>query len=166
MKKLTLTLILLFFSISAFSEPARVETNNFTFELPHGWKITELSSKAKISGPNNEFLILSASNITGEGNKSKLNSIKEKLGKKIENILKSGANDPALKITSPLKKEISKKGYAIWSIRTETKDGTIFFDQYGTIGIKAIVLITIEGKLKNKSSSNVVLNAVRKIKWQ
>lgn len=152
--------------MNAAAEPVRIETNSFLFELPAGWKIIELSNQAKLNGPNNEFLIVSSYNISGEGQESGLKNIKEEFGNNIVKSMQEAANEPDLNITSPLNNQTSPNGYPVWSIRTETKDGSQFFDQYGTVGIKTVIMVTIEGHLKNKSSSEVVFHAVREIKWR
>ncbi|WP_041071695.1 hypothetical protein [Thiolapillus brandeum] len=165
MKVLITILISLGVIMNAIAEPVRIETNSFLFELPVGWKIIELSSQAKLNGPNNEFLIVSSYNISGEGKKSDLKAIKEEFGKNIVKTMQESASESDLNITSQLINQTSPNGYPIWSIHTETKDGSQFFDQFGTVGIKTAILVTIEGILKNKSSSEVVFNAVREIKW-
>ena len=165
MKLLLTILITLGVAMNAIAEPVRIETNSFLFELPEGWKIIELSSQAKVNGPNNEFLIVSSYNISGEGKESDLKAIKEDFGNNLVKSMKEAASEPDLNITAPINSQSSPSGYPIWSIRTETKDGSQFFDQYGTVGIKTAIMVTIEGALKNKSSSEVILNAVREIKW-
>ena len=152
-------------TMNANAEPMRVETDSFLFELPSTWQIEELSSKAKIVGPNNEYLIVSSYRIDGEGNEADLQAIRDEFGENISGTMIKASNEPDLKVTSPIKKETSPTGYPVWNIATETLDATQFYNLYGTVGPRVALLITLEGENKFKSSANVVYRAVNSIKW-
>lgn len=153
-------------SVSASAAPIKVETDSFLFQMPSTWKIESLSSQAQIVGPNGEFLALSSYEISGNGSKADLQKIRDEFSQNISNSMLSAANDPELKIVQPLKVEPFQSGLKIISLRAATKNGQEFFDQYGVVGPKTAVLVTIEGKSSSISSSAVVKEAVRNIVWR
>ncbi len=148
------------------NEPVRIETETFLLELPEGWEITELEDQATLNGPNDEFLVVSSYDISSDAKETDSKSIKDEFEEDIVRSLKETADQPDLKITSQLKRQKTTKGHPVWSIKTEDTDGLQFFDQYATIGKKTVVMISIDGDLKDISSSDDILDAIEAIKWR
>jgi hypothetical protein len=165
MKLISLLALIFGISMSTIAEPVRIETDSFLLELPSTWKIEELSSQAKLIGPNNEYLIVSSYRITGKGSEADLQHIRDEFGENISATMIQASREPDLKVTLPLTKELSLSGSPIWHIETETKDASQFYNLYGAVGLKVALLVTLEGELSHKETSKVVSNAIKNITW-
>ncbi len=165
MKLFSLVVLVFGITMNANAEPVKIETDSFLIELPSTWKVEELSSQAKLLGPNNEFLIISSYRITGEGSEADLQSIRNEFGENIASTMVQSSSEPDLKITLPLIKKVTPAGFPVWEINSETIDNLQFYNLYGTVGLRVALLITLEGEIKNKASASEVLSAINNIKW-
>ena len=171
MRHLLLILIIAGIASSAYADPLKLESKSFLIEFPDTWQIVELSDKAKLRGPNNEALTISAIRITGfkiasGGSEDDWRRSRKEFSEHVVSRMHKASKSSDLKMTLPLSESDSVSGFPVWEIHTETTDGLRYFNLYGAAGLKVVLYITLDGQIDDKATSSEVINAIRNIEWK
>jgi len=141
--------------------PICVETDAFIFEAPAGFQIDLLDEEAELLGPNEELLIVASYSIDEQSSAKEL----AEFAKSVTNAMREAANEPDLRIRTKLNRELTPNDLPVWSIQSDAKDDSHFFDQYALINGPRAALITVEGDFEHRSISALVEEAVYDIEF-
>lgn len=144
------------------TDPIIIETDLFFFKTPTGWKTESLEEEAELVGPNDEFMVISSYQIDEQSSQEQLTAFNQN----ICNAMIQVCEDPELVVNGPLKKEVTPNGLPVWKLLSQTTDNDAFFDQYLAIDHNVAVVVTIEGDLKNRSSSALIEESVYCIEFK
>lgn len=125
-----------------------IEDELLKVSLPEGWKISKHESLIKARGIHGELLLASVHAYTGDAPQSAIDALRDRWLYGFRNGMKHAANTEKVKEIKPLK-EAQLNGYPFLSVYSETADGKGFLGQYGIIGPRAALLITVEGWIKD-----------------
>jgi len=148
--------------MSSSSESVIIETDLFIFEAPEGWVIDTLDEQAELTGPNDEFLVVSSYTIDHDSSADMLTEF----AKNISSAMVAAANEPDLVITDKLKKELTPNDLPVWRVLSKARDESQFFDQYAVIHNSTAVVVTIDGDLANRASSALIEEAVYSVEFK
>lgn len=135
----------------------QIETDLFIFETPEGWEIKHLDEEVELDGHSGEFMVISSYSLD-----EKLTpELTEKFKETISHAMNEAIQDPELTISRPLKSDKSSDNLPILSLLSQTSNATHeYFDQYAIINNTTAIIISVEGDLKNRSSSALVEEAI------
>ena len=148
--------------MSTEAEFVCIETDLFLFEAPEGYQIEELDDQAELTGPNDEFLVVSSYTVDEDSSMDDLDAF----AKNIAEAMTSAVQEPGLVVTEKLKKETAESGLTVWSIKAEGDDQSHFFDQYSIIDKSTAVVVTIEGNFEDRGSSALIEEAVHGLEFK
>ena len=143
------------------NESVSIETDDFLFESPEGYRIESLDEQAELIGSNTELIVIASYSI----NKS---SSSEEVEDFINNLAKAmleAIDEPELVVTGKLTKAVTEEGIPVWSLLTEATDKSHFFDQYTIFNGSIAVVVSIEGDYENRTSSALIEEAVYDIEF-
>lgn len=133
--------------------------------LPEGWKIYNNASLIKARGIHGELLLASVHAYKGDAPQSAIDELRNRWIYGFKNGMKQAANTETIKEIRSLK-EMQLNGYPFISVYSETIDGKGFLGQYGIIGPRAALLITVEGWVKDSEyACKTVEEMISNIIW-
>lgn len=138
------------------TDPIIIETDHFFFKSPKGWQTETLDDEAELVGPNEEFMVISSYQI----DKNSSDDEKTAFNQNICNAMIAASEDSELTVNQGLKKEVTPSGLPVWKLLSQTTDNEAFFDQYLAIENNVAVVVTVEGDLKDRSSSALIEESV------
>jgi hypothetical protein len=145
-------------------EMTRLATNSFEIVLLGTWKIETLKNPATVFGPSGECLMINSAVISGGGSEEDFQAVRDALQQNAEDAIRSAAADPKLRISSPLKKELTPNGLFA-ELHCKSTDGQRFFSEFSIAGPTTLVFATVEGPSNASSSVDLVRNAIMSIQW-
>ncbi len=148
--------------MSELSENICIETDDFLFEAPEGYRIESLDEQAELIGPNTELLVISSYSIDKPSSSEEVVDFTNNLTK----AMLEAIDDPDLVVTGKLTKAVTDDGLPVWNVRTEATDKSHFFDQYTIFNGSIAVVVSIEGDYENRASSALIEEAVYGIEFK
>ena len=144
------------------NESVSIETDDFIFEAPEGYRIERLDEQAELIGLNTELLVIASYSI------DKLSSSEEVEGftNKLKKAMLEAIDEPDLVVTGKLTKAVTDDGLPVWSVLTVATDKSHFFDQYAIFNGSIAVVVSIEGDYENRASSAHIEEAVYDIEFK
>lgn len=144
------------------NESVSIETDDFLFEAPKGYRIESLDEQAELIGPNTELLLIASYSIEKLSSSGEVEEFINKLTK----AMLEAVDEPDLVVTGKLTKAITDDGLPVWSVLTEATDKSHFFDQYTIFNGSIAVVASIEGDYENRGSSAHLEEAVYDIEFK
>ena len=147
------------------------ESNHFVMKYPRGWEIIRESNGTHIQGPNRETIYIAVIPITGfklasGGSEADWRRHRTEFGEYLISKMHEYSKDARLEIVSPLAEFESRSGFPVWQIQTESTDGSSFYNLYGAVGLRAVLLIDLQGGIDNVSSADAIFQAIKNIEWK
>ena len=139
-----------------------IETDLFLFEVPEGYQIEELDDQAELTGPNDEFLVVSSYTVDEDSSMDELDTFAEN----IADAMRSAVEEPGLVVSEQLNRQTTESGLLVWSIKAEAEDKSHFFDQYSIVEKSTAVVATIEGNYEDRANSALIEEAVHALEFK
>ena len=144
------------------TDPVCIETDLFLFEAPIGFQIVSLDEVAELVGPNDENVVVSSYSLEEDISDETISDFKNS----IINAMVEAANEPDLIVTGKLNKVTADNDLPIWSLLSEAKDETLFFDQYAVIRNETAVIVIVEGGLSDRMCSTKIEESIHSLEFK
>jgi hypothetical protein len=168
-----LALVVCFLAVApVVAQERTIETALFRLELPKGWKTDGQSTPRRVRGPNSEVMLITIAMPDPAG----VNANWMAETKEVERFWREGirrslvtgvAQKKGMKQTEPFT-ERTLKGLPCYTAKSQDDQRGIFLSGYGLIGRRGVVvLITVEGSLKDRPTGEAAAERVLKnIVWK
>ena len=140
-----------------------IETNSFLLHLPESWKVHDLGKRLEISTPNDGFIIVSSTCLSGDG--LELNDILSRVEQNAIISMQETAKQSELVETFGPASQTLPNGAIYTMMASFTTGKSYFLIQYSIRGPRTVMIVTFEGPAAAGQEIDVVSKIFKEIEW-
>ena len=141
-------------------------TKNYQITFPDYWKVVSTGERSVLAGPKGEEVFLTSFSVPKECAGESLAAARGNLLDELKKKMQFTAEHPDLVILSELKERELSSGNIVLQVLSESREGDTFHSQFGVLGPRNSILISMEGPIEAIASNGLVNKCLMDIEWK
>ena len=141
-------------------------TKDYRITFPDYWKVVSTGERSVLAGPNGEEIFLSSFSLPKECVGERLEAARQNLLDELKKKMQFTAEHPDLVILSELKERELSSGNIVLQVLSQSREGDTFHSQFGVLGPRNTILMTMEGPIEAIASNGLVNKCLMDIEWK